>query len=107
MGSLAGTRCLAYILCTLLVVVALVVLVPVIALGVGTLIAIGLLYLLYFCAQSFGDAEVRSADECAQVLTLKVKEARIKDQTSDKPKLPEKLQGVFWMADNAAPEMLM
>jgi len=61
---------------------------------------------ILFCVQSYGDAEVHSAAECAEILALQSRQAREKEQTSEQPALPEKLQGVFWMSDNLAPELL-
>lgn len=77
-------------------------------LGVGLWLAplvagpIGLLtilYLVWFVYQSCGDAEVHPADEAARIL--------FEAQAGRTPELPEKLQGVFWMSDNAAPELLV
>lgn len=62
-------------------------------------IAILCAYFAFYSIKSFCAAEVHDADQAARVLYQK--------QHGKTPDLPDKLKGVFWFSNNAAPELLM
>eukprot|EP00405_Crypthecodinium_cohnii_P048002 CAMPEP_0206588738 /NCGR_PEP_ID=MMETSP0325_2-20121206/38478_1 /ASSEMBLY_ACC=CAM_ASM_000347 /TAXON_ID=2866 /ORGANISM="Crypthecodinium cohnii, Strain Seligo" /LENGTH=290 /DNA_ID=CAMNT_0054097107 /DNA_START=168 /DNA_END=1037 /DNA_ORIENTATION=- len=66
---------------------------------VGPLTLVLFLYLAWFAYQSYGDAEVHSADNAARIL--------YEAQAGKTPNLPDSMKGVFWMEGNAAPELLI
>lgn len=65
----------------------------------GPLLAVTVVYFCWFVLQSRYDAEVHPADKVAHIL--------YEENAGKTPDLPEKLRGVFWFSDNAAPELLV
>lgn len=62
-----------------------------------------LAYVLFYMIRSFTAVETMPADKAAKVLFKANFEKRSRRSS---PPLPTKLQGVFWMSSNAAPELL-